>query len=509
MKKTKMLLGLLIFIASIIVSSNVFATTKITSNDLTDSFTLGDSKLNYLCIEKTKTAKVTSGKIKVGDDIKNAYYQIVNLSKADFETVDKNLSTLNKCYNNYSSSDTEENRNAYLKASENYIKSLPDFEDNKWTETDGNLNGAIVNLASDNNVYFVLWLKGLTNDNKTVYSAILYKTINAITSTTDNSSSNTTNNTESTDFSNVKISFKNTGAKSFVNYSLKFENVTFKDKEYFVYLSHNKTKPEIKNDATGKPSNADGTIISATGKNNAIYSDEKLHKVLEEYGDIYVSVVEYDAKTKKEEMVLTSKKVTRPSLNSLGQRLKIYMFADETSFFVYDNKYDGIERNVKLKVGKVTDNSILKSIKNGDADCLNKLNEYAKKDNGIYSKTFKISKNTNNLGAFTQDMKLKNKEYYYVYTYLEDENNKYVGIEDISLCQALSTSKGYTLIDYLSDQFKWNISDNKSNNAKDNTTANKIIPFTGTSITLIMSVIFLLAVTITCYIKNKKYKDIK
>ena len=208
-------------------------------------------------------------------------------------------------------------------------------------------------------------------------------------------------------------------------------------------------------------------------------------------------------------MVLTSKKVTRPSLNSLGQRLKIYMFADETSFFVYDNKYDGIERNVKLKVGKVTDNSILKSIKNGDADCLNKLNEYAKKDNGIYSKTFKISKNTNNLGAFTQDMKLKNKEYYYVYTYLEDENNKYVGIEDISLCQALSTSKGYTLIDYLSDQFKWNISDNKSNNAKDNTTANKIIPFTGTSITLIMSVIFLLAVTITCYIKNKKYKDIK
>ena len=261
MKKTKMLLGLLIFIASIIVSSNVFATTKITSNDMTDSFTLGDSKLNYSCIEKTKTAKVTSGKIKVDDDIKNAYYQIVNLSKADFETVDKNLSTLNKCYNNYSSSDTEENRNAYLKARENYIKSLPDFEDNKWTETDGNLNGAIVNLASDNNVYFVLWLKGLTNDNKTVYSAILYKTINAITSTTDNSSSNTTNNTESTDFSNVKISFKNTGAKSFVNYSLKFENVTFKDKEYFVYLSHNKTKPEIKNDATGKPSNADGTII--------------------------------------------------------------------------------------------------------------------------------------------------------------------------------------------------------------------------------------------------------
>ena len=288
MKKTKMLLGLLIFIASIIVSSNVFATTKITSNDMTDSFTLGDSKLNYSCIEKTKTAKVTSGKIKVDDDIKNAYYQIVNLSKADFETVDKNLSTLNKCYNNYSSSDTEENRNAYLKARENYIKSLPDFEDNKWTETDGNLNGAIVNLASDNNVYFVLWLKGLTNDNKTVYSAILYKTINAITSTTDNSSSNTTNNTESTDFSNVKISFKNTGAKSFVNYSLKFENVTFKDKEYFVYLSHNKTKPEIKNDATGKPSNADGTIISATGKNNAIYSDEKLHKVLEEYMEIFM-----------------------------------------------------------------------------------------------------------------------------------------------------------------------------------------------------------------------------
>ena len=164
----------------------------------------------------------------------------------------------------------------------------------------------------------------------------------------------------------------------------------------------------------------------------------------------------------------------------LGNRFYI-SFSKDYTFFANLEIHSEINRKLNIKVGEITDNSILKSLQKEEKDSLNKLMSYAKDDKGIYSTLLDIDYNSDlKYKPLTQSMDLKDKKYYYVYLYLDDEDKKYVGIEDINIYQASVYKDGNNIVSSLNDRtdsgFNWDISEDVSNNEESTQTIAENVP---------------------------------
>lgn len=498
MKKIRIILVTFILLISVFMTKNVFAEQKLTMKDMDNNYKI------------TMPSIITNGKgtITVLNTTGTLYYQFVEMTEKQYNNIKSNEKNLKTAIEAYKNDKTEEKYNTYVSTYETYINDFPKFSNDNWIKTNGDIEKDVSSFSDKK--YFVLWAKLVEND-KVTYDVAYSSLSGTKKETTDEDKKNDTVTTA--DFSNAKIKFETTSTGEFKFYKLVFDNVTYKDKaNYYVYITHSKNKPNIEYGSNGKPSNPDGSIYKED--NTYVKENKKISALLEEYGDIYVWVVEYDITTGKSQICLSNKKVDRPKLNSIGNRLKGYFFNDKTNIFCYEDKDDSIKRKMNVKIGVVKDIEILKSIQKGKSDSLSKLMDYAKANKPKYTTTFDIKGATNSLESIAKKIGLTNREYYYVYMYLDDENNKYYGIEDVSLYQAsIGESIGYNLFDYLSDEFKWNLKDsNKKGNTTsntDNTTSNKPIPFTGTSIAVITSLVVLLISALVFYYKNQKYKDVK
>lgn len=325
-----------------------------------------------------------------------------------------------------------------------------------------------------------------------------------------------------TDFSKVKIRLEKTNSSP-KDYSMYFDNVTFnKDSVYYVYLTHTTNEPKVESDSYGLPNNSQG-IADKNG-----YSSTQNHingKWMVESGDLYVWVLEHNINNSdKEKFVLSAKKVNRPELNDLDSRIRCSFFYDETYILIPEynqNDDDFPDRKINIKIGQVDDNNILQLIKDGKKEGLDKLLEYSKKDKGKYETTISKKATISKYKALTSDMNFLNEgKYYYAYMYLDDESNKYIGVEDVSLYKPLITKNGSSLTNYLDSSFVWNLStgsnaktekndtSTKKETSDDKTIANKKIPFAGVNF-IILTIILIVGITIfALYYQNKKYKDI-
>lgn len=104
-------------------------------------------------------------------------------------------------------------------------------------------------------------------------------------------------------------------------------------------------------------------------------------------------------------------------------------------------------RNIHYKIGRITDNSILRSIKAGESDSLKKLQDIAKSDtNALYEKT--VSATIFNGYTCSEGLipgtSLVDGAYYYLYAELDTENGKYIPLESITLAKA----RVYPTLDY-------------------------------------------------------------
>ena len=151
-------------------------------------------------------------------------------------------------------------------------------------------------------------------------------------------------------------------------------------------------------------------------------------------------------------------------------------------------------RKFEIKIGKITNNEILKNIKNQDASGFSDLLNFAKSDSGIYNDNLNADKDDTfaieyNAYKDTENevIKLNNLEndaYYYLYIKLDDENGKYVSNEAVTLAKASTFENGnWSMLFYGTSDFKW--TDLGSVNT-DNTTANGVLPQTGASYIIIM-----------------------
>jgi len=207
-------------------------------------------------------------------------------------------------------------------------------------------------------------------------------------------------------------------------------------------------------------------------------------------------------------MQVNAVKIERVKQWPLGTRFSAYFFNDRTSFYLWDYYNLDLEGSVKYKIGKVTDTKILKSIKNSEANCLEKLMEYAKNSESIYSGTAPISASD----EIISKVNLIDKEYYYVYIELDTENGKYYPIEDVSLYQAQVTDDVSLnmLYNYLDDEFVWNLNDEEATSTpkepEDDTISTEKLPNTGKTIITAIAIGSIIVVGIVSY---KKYRNLK
>ena len=266
------------------------------------------------------------------------------------------------------------------------------------------------------------------------------------------------------------------------NYFLKMNSDKIKEIDehsYPVFVTNNNKEPTLSCGKNGKISDWQYDLESLKDGISILTS-------LEKNGDIYCWV--YDEQMNYEtgrytHKVISSKKIDRPKQKELGSRMKSFFSAEDTHTFLYEPNYPLNTRKIQLKIGKITDKSIITAVLNKESNALTKLLNYAKSATAIYTGTVPVGKSS----TITNQFDIVDEELYYVYMELDDENGTYYPVEDVSLYQGRILQGRKGLYDYLSDEFKYTINEENKTPTKTNdpTVAKGTIPQTGETITIV------------------------
>lgn len=210
-----------------------------------------------------------------------------------------------------------------------------------------------------------------------------------------------------------------------------------------------------------------------------------------------------------------------PPLNLILQSFHISSSSSDTDNYtnIYFNFPSATEnRKFTLKIGKITDNTILTKIKNSDYTGITDLLSYAKNNSAVYSKQLTTTRTAyfmNDDALFDGRSLLENGAYYFIYVDFDDENGKYYPVEGVTLGQAwvLSSINSWDLLAYTSSDFKWdNLSSTytpSESKTDDSTIAPGILPKTGTNVVIMIFMIFAISlIGVIFYKKYINYKDI-
>ena len=457
----------------------------------------------------------------------------INVAKTEYETANTNYTNKVKEYNT-----KVDEYNAKVSQINNQVKDkLPMYNDSNWTKTtDGSFKVNLTQFSGKKS--FSIWAKLVTGTN-TYYDQEIYSmngtkptevsvtsvslnkstldikvgetaTLTATINPTNATNKNVTWKSDNTQIATVDTAGKITAIKEGTakitvktkdgNYTATCivtvskndgivwtdpSNIKFtvtedfylkvtglkEDGKYYGFISNGKIAPTVPD--TGWIENENLPVTNKPGFS--------ISKYLEKSGDIYVWIYETQIvnNVRQNKCIIEAQKIERPALKKIGTRMKCYFLNEETSTHLFEAYSYENARKINVKIGKVTDKSILRAIKNGETDCLQKLLDYAKNADSIYTGTVPLGRSE----SITNKLNLVNDEYYYVYMVLDDENGKYFPVEDVSLYQALTYEKdGKTsknLFDYLNDNFKWNLGNDDT--TIDNTTATGKLPQTGAS----------------------------
>lgn len=481
----------------------------------------------------------------------------INVAKTEYETANTNYTNKVKEYNT-----KVDEYNAKVSQINNQVKDkLPMYNDSNWTKTtDGSFKVNLTQFSGKKS--FSIWAKLVTGTN-TYYDQEIYSmngtkptevsvtsvslnkstldikvgetaTLTATINPTNATNKNVTWKSDNTQIATVDTAGKITAIKEGTakitvktkdgNYTATCivtvskndgivwtdpSNIKFtvtedfylkvtglkEDGKYYGFISNGKIAPTVPD--TGWIENENLPVTNKPGFS--------ISKYLEKSGDIYVWIYETQIvnNVRQNKCIIEAQKIERPALKKIGTRMKCYFLNEETSTHLFEAYNYENARKINVKIGKVTDKSILRAIKNGETDCLQKLLGYAKNADSIYTGTVPLGRSE----SITNKLNLVNDEYYYVYMVLDDENGKYFPVEDVSLYQALTYEKdGKTsknLFDYLNDNFKWNLGNDDT--TIDNTTATGKLPQTGASIVIYVAITLVIVAGVIFAIKYKKY----
>lgn len=322
---------------------------------------------------------------------------------------------------------------------------------------------------------------------------------------------------------------------------LKISGINPKDdirNTYYYIITSSNTKPNISyNTYGGVDTEATNEInyLNVNSDDNYLYS-RTLDKYVELNQDLHLWVIQdvaledtyYNNEgnyiTHSTKFVVEGQKLTRPTLPQLNLILKSFNIGNwesdtNSDAFTYINfRFPSATENRKfrIKIGLVTDNSILQKIQKGDYSGITELLEYAKNNKAIYTADLTTTSENyfrSEQALFDGTKLLQDDAYYFIYVEFDDENGKYYPIEGVTLGQAYISevnSNNWDLYAYTSEDFNWNDLSSTSTNTNntDTTIAKDKLPNTGTMSILVVSIIILVIATVFFKIKKDNYKGI-
>lgn len=311
-----------------------------------------------------------------------------------------------------------------------------------------------------------------------------------------------------TDFANAKFELKKDGNSKAI---IEISNVTAKDdSSYYLFINSNNNKPNVSSDMTDEILN-----ISYDKEKKVFFTTDtsKVAKYVELNQDLYITVLEKQS-YKNEKIAIYGKKLNRFDEPKYSDAFFATFMTIDTDQIVTTFTHSGENnRKMQIKVGKVTDSSILQKIKNKDSSGFASLLSLAKSNDGIYNKTVDVNGNDYAIeycagGDRSKENEvinlkgLKDGEYYFLYVKTLDENGKYIEQEAVTLAQANVLDNYWSLFFYGSSDFKWA---DFGNIEVDNTIADGKLPQAGTKTIIWTSVVItLIALGTFSYIQYRK-----
>ena len=258
-------------------------------------------------------------------------------------------------------------------------------------------------------------------------------------------------------------------------------------------------------------------MILKTAIENGTYKDAPgIEDLVEQNKDIYACIVEANMVDGEEINVKSLGKVSKPVEPKYADAFNSASYVTSSDTQILVNFTHGKNaRKMQIKVGKITDNSILNKIKNNDISGFESLLTYAKNNSGIYDQ---IVDSTDTSGARIEynpqkvplplTGKLDDDGYYYLYVKTLDENGKWVSNEAVTLAQAdvygSNQGNSWYLFFYGASDFKWvNIS------GADPTVAPTKIPQTGQNVIIAIAIVSVIGLGVYTYRRLKNYSDIR
>lgn len=333
---------------------------------------------------------------------------------------------------------------------------------------------------------------------------------------------NSNTDIELTNFDNAKYSWNST----INDINLTISNVTPISKHSYKYA--------ITNNATSTPSASGSTSLSISDNN---FVTRGLGEYIALNQDLFLWIWENDYEN--EELVVKGVKIEKPEIPEYAKafqdtstRLTAAMYDTgwlQISLLYPFGDLKKQNRKINYKIGKVTDNEILRKIRDNNSDGWSSLLEYAKSSKTIADKTVTANQpygysttNANSELGISRDS-LEEGAYYFIYVALDDEDGKYLNTEAVTLAVnkgTYNTSNGfdhYFLEFYGSKNFNWEDFDDsneaedgqKDNQETDKSKAPTRLPDTGEkAIFVAIGLFVIIAVSTRLKLKNR-YKDIK
>lgn len=280
-------------------------------------------------------------------------------------------------------------------------------------------------------------------------------------------------------------------------------------------VTSNNKEPKV-SDFTAK----DAISLNYDEKEKKFKTSKTITKYYELNQDIYINILEtdydiedYDNQTKVVASgIKAEKNIAVPTDYRAFFATQVADNGDQiVTTFIHD---ESNHRKLQVKLGKITDMSILQKIKNNDTAGFRDLLEYSKKDNALVNETMEADKNSPFLqvdrdpkeGESVIDLsKFEKNAYYYLYVKSDDENGKYISNEAVTFgIDTISAFDDMVLLEfYGSEDFNWDgVTDT---NVGDITVATKDIPQTGEKMWIFaMCGTALAALSVFAYVHYKK-----
>ena len=390
---------------------------------------------------------------------------------------------------------------------------IPTYVESNWIEAVDN-KFSIDSSKYTGNKAFAVWTKLVSSDNTTSYDVEVY-TVSGTKTETDtekedankdnsNNSGNISENENYTDFSKAKIELVQNGRNG---YDIQISNVGEKKENhrYKYFIGNGSATPTYK----------EAKDLSYDKEKN-IFLINYAEDYIELADKYYLYIFEATSYTTEEyKIVLEKTEIEKVTLKKYSDAYADISHITYNSTQIIYNMPFGRETNRKMniKIGKISNQEILKDIQDKKADSFEKLLTYAKEGETIYNNTVVSNKQ----GAYTTEQslldisKLEDDAYYFIYTSFDGENGKFVESECVTFAQAdvFKDTNSYFLFLYGSDDFKWNEFSVSSDGKQDTTTALTKIPQTGQNYTVAAVIAAFLIIAFVGSKFIRKNRDIK